>query len=382
MGTNQLQAVSAEAPGTAAASALPATDWLRWGPLQLHPHGMYRVSYGNGILAGPGQPAKTLINEVSPGMLINLGSKWKLDYTPTLRFYSSSRFRDTLDHSVLLSGGTTYEDWIFGLSQSYISSSTPLVETASQTAQQNYATALSATRFLSTKMSLELGANQSFRFVGQSAFNQALSDSKDWSTMEWLNYQFWPKFGLALGAGGGYSAISHSTDMTYYEIQGRLNWSAGTKLTLSLSGGFEDRQFVDAKAPDLINPLFGLTAFYQLFQTTTFSLSATRSVNASYFQNQITENTSVTAHVRQRLLKKLSLDLSGGYSLTTYDSTTVFGLPINREDDRSFVNIRLTAPFLKRGTASVYYDYSKNTSTAPGFHYASNQTGLELGYQF
>jgi len=45
-------------------------------------------------------------------------------------------------------------------------------------------------------------------------------------------------------------------------------------------------------------------------------------VNTSYFENQVTENTGVTADLNQRLLGKLSLDLNGGYSTTKYLSST------------------------------------------------------------
>jgi hypothetical protein len=376
VGTNLPQTEFAPAP---AGPAVP--EMFRWGPVQLRPHLLYRVSYGNGLQAQPGHSSDSMINEVSPGILLDLGSHWHLDYTPTMRFYSSSGFRDTTDHAVLLNGATSYEGWTFGVSQSYASTSTPQVETGGQTDQETYNTALSASGLLSDKLSLELGVNQNFRFMGQSSAGQNLSDSREWSTMDWLNYQFWPKFGMAIGAGGGFVNMQQGSDMTYEQLQGRVNWRAGEKLTFSVSGGAEDRQFVDTSAPDLINPIFGLTVLYQLFETTSFSLNATRAVSSSYFQNQVTESTGFTGGVRQRLLGKLWLDLTGGYNNTTYKATAT-GITVDREDDRSFVNVRLSCPFLKRGTASVFYDYSKNSSNQNGFEYSSNQAGLELGYRY
>src|SRR5205085_2567905 len=105
---------------------------------------------------------------------------------------------------------------------------------------------------------------QNFRFVGSVATNQPLSDSRTWSTTEGLNYQLWPGFSVGLSAGFTYDDLSVGSDMTSEQVQGRINWRAGNKLTFSLNGGFEDRQFVNSSAPASLNPIFGLSAIYQL----------------------------------------------------------------------------------------------------------------------
>jgi len=361
---------------------LPAGEQklLELGPINLRPHLLYRLSYGDGIPSRPGTQTKTVINELAPGILLELGDRWHLDYTPTLRLYSSSVFRDTTDQSVIFAGGTKYQDWSLGLSQSYLSSSQPLIETASQTDQETFSTALNAAYSMSSKLSLELGLSQNFRFLGESTSTNLLGSSRDWSTMDWLNYQFWPRFGAAIGVGFGYVGVDVGPNMTYEQLQGRINWQAGDKLSVSLNGGFEDRQFLDAGAPNVINPLYGLLIQYALFEATTISVNGNRAVSASYFQNQITETTDINGSIRQRLFKKLYFDLSGGYRLTSYRASAT-GLAINREDNYSYFNVRLTCPFLKRGTAAIFYQASDNASSASGFTSSSEQVGLELGYR-
>jgi hypothetical protein len=66
---------------------------LQLGPITLHPHLDYQLSYGNGLQSSPGQPHNTIANQVSPGILFDLGEHWTLDYTPTLIYYSSSSFQ-------------------------------------------------------------------------------------------------------------------------------------------------------------------------------------------------------------------------------------------------------------------------------------------------
>ena len=354
---------------------------FRWAGIQFRPHLLYRLTYGDGIQARPGEQSKTVINELAPGLLLNLGTHWTLDYTPTLRFYSNQRFRDTLDHEVGFHGGAQYGDWTLGLSQRYDSSSQPLVETGSQTDQENYSTALNAGYHINTKLSLELAVNQDLRFIGQHNTGSQLTDSKTWSTMDWLNYQIIPEVGIAIGAGGGYTMMSAGSDMTYEQVQGRLTWVPGKKLTVTINGGFDERQFVDSSLPALLNPIFGLAISYHLFDPTTFSLSASRAINPSYFFNQVTETTEVSLGLSQRLFKKLTLNLNGGYRQTTFKAT-VFGFDLSRQDDYTFFTARLSAPFLKRGTASIFYSTNENSSGATQFTYSSTQVGAELGYRF
>jgi hypothetical protein len=376
--TNQFQTIQTN---TSTTLALPVEHWLDWGPLHFDPHPFYRFMYGNGIQAQPGQQSKTILNQFAPGLLMGWGNHWTLDFTPTLSFYSSRAFRDTTDYAVRLNGATTYQDWTFGLSQSYVSSSYPLVETASQNDTETYSTALNAAYQMSTKASLELAASQNFLFVSQALPGQQLSNSRIWSTMDWLNYQFWPKFGAAIGAGFGYDDVSVGSDLTFEQIQGRINWRVGEKLSLTANAGFQDTQFLNSSQPASLNPVFGLTLLYRLFEPTTLSLTAYETVSPSYFQNQITHATGFSAGISQRLLKKLSLNVSGGYSTTSYLGTAT-GVNTQSAYDLSFATVGLTAPFLKRGSASVFYYWSDNSSGQPGFGYTSRQVGFELGYRF
>jgi hypothetical protein len=375
-GTSQL------APASAAPLS-PVPPLLRWGPLTLQSHLLYSLSYGNGLQASPGQSSSSLINEVDPGILFQWGSHWTLDYTPTLRFYSSRAFKNTFDNAVTLTGGTTYEDWSFGLSQSYASSSEPLIETAAQTDQQTFSTGLSAVRQLGSQTSLELGASQNFRFIDSTVPGQQLTDTRSWSTMDWLNYQFWSRLGAAIGAGFGYDNLPVGTDMTSEQLQGRITWKVVQKLSFVLSGGAQDRQFLAPDVPDLISPIFSFSAQYSPFEVTTLSLSASRSVSPSFFSDQVSESTSISAGLHQRLLGKLSLDLSGGYGTSTYHASSTAPVAANVSNyDTTTFSAQLSLPVLKRGSAAVFYSVNYNTSGGANYNYTTTQVGLQLSYRY
>lgn len=379
-GTSQL----AVAPASTELSALEAGGGaLQWGLVHLHPHLTYEVSYGNGVQAAPGQQANTLINQVSPGVLIQLGSHWTIDYTPTLSFYSDRRFQDRTDHAVALSGATTYQDWSFSVSQGYSVSSQPLVETAAQTSQEAYSTSLKAAYQLNTKASLSFGLNQNFRFVGQSIASEQLTDMREWSTMDWFNYAVTPRVSLGIGAGFTYDNLSVGPDTTSERSQGRFSLMAGKRITLSLSAGLDDRQFLNSQTSDLLSPTFSASIQYQLFEATTLRLTANRGVAPSYFQTQATTSTTVNAGLHQRLLSHFFLDLSGAYGTTAYNatSTTPVASGIGDYSSTSF-NASLGTTFLKRVTASVFYQITYNSSGAAIYNYTTKQVGLMLGCRF
>ena len=346
---------------------------LRWGPVTLRPGLYYRFYYANGIQSAPGQAANTFINEIAPSIALDLGNYWKINYTPVKRLYSSDQFKDTLDQIVNLAGAAAYKDWSFGLNQYYASTDTPQVQTATQTEQQNFATTLTATYIFNGEMSMDLGVNQNFYFT------QEFTDTREWNTLNWLNYQFWPRLNAAVGVGAGYANVDPGIDMTYEQLQARIRWRTTDKVSLEAHGGVEDRQFLSGSAANLINPVFGGTFEYQPYEYTRFALHADRVVAVSYFENQVTESFDILGDFNQRLLKRLFLSAGGGYHRVKYVTTTSDS--IARTDDYYSINARLNCPILRRGNIALIYQYSQNGSTDTGFAFSSNQVGFELGFQ-
>lgn len=360
------------APPEIAAGAQPELPPIKWGPVEVRPHAFYQFLSGDGIPAAGSNHVYSVIQEISPGLLLNLGSHWAADYTPTWSIYSNKQFRDTFDNNVTLAGGTTYEDWVLGLSQSYISSSTPLVETGAQTDTKSWLSALNATYRFNSKMTMDLAVNQNIVSA------QDLNSYDEWSTLDWLNYEFWPQLKAGLGAGLGYVNVGSGSDMTYEQFLGRVDWRATDKISFQVHGGLEVRQFLDGG--DLLNPVVGGLIEYQPFEVTKLSATVDRTVAASYFENQVTESTDIVGDLNQRLLGKFYLDLAGGYHTIRY--VAAGGSATARTDDYYTFSTRLSCPFLKRGTVAVFYQHSDNSSTAPGFTFSSNQIGFEIGYRF
>jgi hypothetical protein len=359
------------------------------GPLAVYPHLLDTTTYGNGIEAQPGRNSTTWVNTVAPGLLLTLGSHWILDYTPSLAFYSNPLFHDTTGQHVVLNGVTTNGDWSLSLSQSYLDTTSPLLETGTQIEQQAYVTAFNAAWQMSSKLSLQLGLNQNFRFI------PALDSVREWSSADWLNYQFEPQLGAALGVTGGYDLVSAGSDMPFEQALGRVVFAPGTKLLLILIGGAEDRQFVHPSETSLISPIFNASALYQIRDGTLLTVAASRSVVPSLYGNEINTITTFTGNLRQQIVGQMYLDLSGGYTSEPYTSIQPAPLPggftgprplsalaVTRTDTRTFEQIGLSTVFRTRLTATIFYMFSDNASSQSNFSYWGHQVGLTLSYRY
>ena len=375
-----------EPAGPPLESTLP--EIFRYGPLDIRPHLDYRFFYGNGIQNAPGFAQNSIVQEVSPGILLDIGPNWALNYTPTLRFYSSNEFQNGVDQNVVLTGGVSYEDWTFGLTQTAQLTSAPLAETGGQTDLSTYLTTLSASYAFNSRVSTDLSLNQSVNQVS------GFQNSWDWNTLDWLNYEFWPRLNAGLGVGAGYVLVQANNlaptsvsnpNQTYQQLQGRVNWRATDKISLQLNGGLEARQFLASGFSSSLTPIFGLAIQYQPFERTEISVNASRSVSPSdyYLPAQETVATSVGLYLNQQLFRKFNLQAGTTYTVTDYNSQTgVAGSGSIRTDDQISFNVQLNHPFLKRGTWSIFYQYVKNDSNLPGFTFESNQVGFELNYSY
>jgi hypothetical protein len=375
-------------PGTSALAPLLPTNRLNtpaqpysplsWGPLTAHPHLDYQVLYGDAYPSSPGRNLKSVINNVSPGLTVVGGSRWQLDYTPTLRFYSNPGFQDTTDHNASFQGGVASDRWTAQFQQGFSDTTQPLIETGQQTSYRSYTTGLDANYIYSEHVTLELSASQNIRDS-----QQAFASSRDWSTMDWVSYRFNQKFSAGLGLGGGYTDLQGAPGMPNEMVQARVTYAVSKRVSLNLSGGTEIREFLTPGASALVTPIFSATALWHPFEHTQVSLNASRTVSPSFFNSQITEGTSVGLGLSQGIWKRISFDLDTDYRLTKYDSTPGGTLPANGRNDTYYdVRPALRAALFQKVTASVFFQYTRNASNTQGYRFDGRQEGFELSYRF
>ncbi|HEX9047134.1 MAG TPA: hypothetical protein VF988_08905, partial [Verrucomicrobiae bacterium] len=92
----------------------------------------------------------------------------------------------------------------------------------------------------------------------------------------------------------------------------------------------------------------------------------------------------VSLNVNQRLFRKFSLNGGVTYTMSEYGTAVNAATAgaASRSDDQLGFTLRLSHPFYKRGTWSIFYQYSDNRSNVPNLSFQSNQTGFEISYAF
>ncbi len=395
IGTGQLASpitgTSALTGAPPAAPEAPGAEGL-WqaGKVVVHAVLKETLIYGNGLEFTPGSQASTFVNEFSPGVILDLGTNWVLSYAPTIINYSSDKFQNTVNQAESLAGHATYEDWYFGLTQSYARGTVPLVETGEETLSEDFSTALTAGRQLGGDFSVQVSAIQNYRDT------QHFDTVAGWTAATTLSYSPLTQLSFNLSASGGYDQINVGSDITFESLQAGLIFRPGSKLKLSLSGGAEELQFINPSAPGLLSPIFNASISYQATQSTLLSANAAESVSPSFYANQVITYTSVAAMIQQQLLNKLSLSVTASYSTSPYTSIEPGPLPqyylgvapprgylaTVRNDTFETVNVALTYLIGKRITSSIFYTWTEDSTGQIDYNFTSVQEGLSLTYRY
>jgi len=356
---------------------------FQWGVLALRPHFSYGVTYGNGILRVPGEPENTTVQTLSPGVLLELGSRATLDYTLTRNIYSSRLIFDTTDHNIQLQGSFVKRAWRFGASQSYGSNSPTLVETGGQTAEETYSTAANIAYEIGSRTLIETAVHRHFRSASPLFRTDAWtgSDWAQWSASTWLRYTISHQLNAGVGFQTGYDEIRDNPDMSYTKPQVRLSWMPTEKLSLSGQFGLERRKTRVTAAKIQKNTVYSASGQYQILQKTGLSLGANQNVSSSYFADQTTKSSGWNVGIDQRLFVRFFGSARYGRGRTTY-LPTINRPFIERDDQFESFSISLSTKVLRRGMVSIFYSRSRNKSNNQNFGFITNQMGANFAYRF
>lgn len=345
------------------------------GPFTFHPHVDYRFLYGNGIQSAPGRQSTTAINSFSPGLATQLGTRWNLDYTPTWTYYSNHTFHDTVNHSLVLTGNTSYEALNISFSHRSARATLPLAETGTQTKQSSHTTSVDLSYQFTSQLVAQSVVSQSLRFA------DGFTTTRDWNVVEYLHVRIAPDLDAAGGVKVGYIKIDPGTDMQYTQVLGRIAAHPSQILTFQLQGGLESRTAKDRQRTRTTNPIISGSIEYHAGNSTTLTMNADRSVAPSYFVNQTVRNERLGVGVQQQLAGGFTLALKAGHQKSKYAGLANSPSGV-RNDNNFFFDTRLGFHLLRRFQASLFYLYNDNSSSRAGFGFTSNQFGFDLGYRF
>lgn len=348
-------------------------SFLRWGPVSAHLNLNYGLTYGTGLLGARRSQEDTLINSVSPGISLSLGSRWNVSYTPTAVFYDSDAFRDTVNHAVRLAGNLTQGTWDFSISNNFLDADSPLVETGLQNHQIINGTRIAGKHAISEEWTTTIAADQSLRWTDQ--FNNVYS----WGLSDSTEYRVRPNLAIEGVVSLGYDSVDPGSDMWNQRVTLGIRGNIGQKINYHASGGVEFRQFTGAAGQSAISPLFDVGVNYQVFESTSLGIRYVQQVGASYFADQYTQSNTIEATLTQRVMGRFQLALTGGFR-SADNKSTVGLIQVQQTSDFQFARLSIGTRFLARGFASMFFQWSENSSNLPGLSFTSRQVGLQLSY--
>jgi len=372
---------SSQANSTVAALHSNATSasLFQFAHLRFRPHAEYRLLHADGIQFGPGQQEPTSIQTFSPGLLTEVGRHWSIDYTPTWTQFSHRAFRDAFERALHVTGEFNSDNWQLLLTGIYTKSDKPLVETATQTSEENSANNVSVSRTLGTRAALET----SFGWTILSRVS--LPDVREWNTREALHYQMTPAFDMALSLTTGGSDFSAGADSKFTQPELSVHWQLADVLSFNVHGGVEMRRAGSpansAPIQTLRTPILGGSFDFTPSKATQLSVGNTRQVSPSYFENLLTKTDNWNATLSRHFFESLAGSVSWMWGRTSYTAVHSGAYSGRSDRFRSF-NTRATKTIRDRVTVSLIFQATSNYSTTEGYSFSSKQYGAELGIAY
>src|SRR4029077_21111093 len=181
--------------------------------------------------------------------------------------------------------------------------------------ENTYMTTVNATYDLTGKLFLS----------GQAGFAisdyATLTSSQGASANIYINYVYSPKLVIGLGATGGVNSNDGTTsNETFEQMNARINYIVSGKISLSVSGGLEFRQFGSG---DSIAPVYEIAGTYRPFENTIITIAGSRRTDSSAsLAGQDYSETTISLTFSQRLFSRVNVGLGIGYANSDYLSAT------------------------------------------------------------
>jgi len=320
----------------------------------------------------------------------------RLDYAPSLFLFADHSEDDAVQQLVHLEGQHRFGRLTLTLGEevaildgtdlrSLNDASSPgghvNLDVSGRTRFQTYTTRIGASYDLSGKTFLSSEVDS----LVTEYDSASLFSSETFSGNLFLNYRYSDKVVVGIGGTGGYDLVDDPNPaQTFEQVNLRATYQATGKISLNISGGVEFRQFENNSRGEYISPVFELSAIYQPFDGTSVTLAGSRrTFNSGVLAGQDFAGTTITASLRQRLVQRFYVGVSGGYQNSDYFST-VSGVFANRRDNYYFIEPSLDFSITRFWTFGGYYLHRQNdsSSTFQAFSFSDNQVGFRMALVF
>ncbi len=297
------------------------------------------------------------------------------DYSGTYFAFADHSAQNAYDQDALLSAGWAGAKLSLGFQGRFQSLSDPDIDAGGRIRRHIIHTALSANYEVSGKTSVESTLSWTRTEY------RGLNDANELQGEAWLNLQWTPKIKIAPGLGGGVLKAQGGPDQPYARALVRAVYDFSEKLALNGKIGVEYRD-VALGFPFRNSPVVGVGVNWAPFEGTTLSLDGYRLAEASaVLPGTNYTRTGVDLKIRQRFLQRFLITLTGGYENLDYRAIAEEFSTSRRRDHYVFGRAAIAFDVTRWGTAELFYNFQRDSSTRPGNSFTDNQVGIELDFE-
>lgn len=409
---------AAIAPAPSAATNQPPTTLnpqpstrsteLRLGPFDIQPRVSAGVTYNDNILVTHQNPESDVIWSLQPAFLAVAGDRlafedyerqyynvvgfnpdtfiiqdqaeWPgsafiLDYGPRFNWFTTYDQNNSVDELLNANLLWPMSKLILGARQQYRLENTDVIEDGRLTELETIATDLSSAYQFSEKTSAELNLHR----TSTSYEMQDLIGYSDWNADGWLNYQILPRLNIGAGAVAGFLDVQDQQSQTYEQGLARARYQFGERISADLSVGGQVRQYESGR-DQTVEPVFTLTAYYRLTETTSVWLTGYRREESAIFYGANSITTGASLGARQQIADRLFLNTNLDYFTFDYLATAQSAVT-GRTDNYVAARLGLEVHFSRHLIGNAFYLFrTLNSNQYDGF--SNNQIGAQLTWRY
>jgi hypothetical protein len=310
------------------------------------------------------------------------------DYIASVYFFAEQTERNGVEHLIHLAAQHDFGHLVLGISQDVrILDGTSLDNLSNTTGVQANTDVGRATRVNTYTTTVNASYDLTGKLFLSGQLGYAISDYETLISSQvasgniYINYVYSPKLVIGLGATGGVNSSDGSTsDETFEQMNVRAIYILSGKISLSLSGGLEFRQF--GGGGDSVSPVYEIAGSYRPFENTTVTIAGSRHTNSSAtLAGQDYSETSISLTFSQRLFGRVTCSLGVGYTNSDYLSATT-GASTARSDNYFYIEPSVDLDITRYWSIGVYYLYRQDSSTLAFFSFYDNQFGVRTSLTF
>lgn len=296
-------------------------------------------------------------------------------YTPEFVVFSKYHDEDAVNHDFRLAGRRESVLWSCRGQFHFQHELIPNIDVGRRIKQTFYTAEGSAVYQITGKLAGGLG------ILGKRTEYSGGHDSTDGRASAYIDYQVAPKTLMGLRVSGGYLDTTSGYDQTYEQALLQIKFQPGGKLSFAGQFGGELRQY-DSDLDDRTHFVFDVSSNYQATDGLLVTLDVNRKTTASAeYSDENIVATTYAASIRQRLLLRYYLKLTGGFVRNEYENSQI-AVALERRDDYSFYRASLAREFTRHGTIELFYEHRENDSSLSAFKFAGNLAGLSAAFLF